>query len=96
MQVVATTRQTHYLSAVATMPLEDLFVVYKGAVPGVGEDDPTMELMVEVRINRLVLFVWAGFALFVLGCLLSIAGSLRPRRRPWSLKAPALPEPPAA
>lgn len=89
LQAMATTRQTHFHAAIMGSPLEDLFVIYKGTIPGSQANDDVMELAIEVRVNHLVSFVWAGFALFTIGCLLSIAGHLIPKKTIAAQKAGA-------
>lgn len=58
-------------AAVIGLPLEDLFVVYRG----LGADDQSLSL--DVRVNPLISFVWIGFALLVLGTAVGLVGRRR-------------------
>lgn len=71
--LVAATQQQKYTAGVVGMPLEDLFVVYRGA----GMNDAGLHL--DVRVNRLVSFVWVGMAFLVAGMCLTVLG---PREAP--------------
>lgn len=80
-QAVATTKQTHFHAAILSQPLEDLFVVFKGtAVSANTADTDTMQLILEVRVNRLIGFVWAGAVLFIAGAVVSAVCGLRQRK----------------
>ncbi|WP_102379105.1 heme lyase CcmF/NrfE family subunit [Raoultibacter timonensis] len=68
-QMVATTQQQHYHASIVHQPLEDLFVVYKGVDSGDG-----WSFALDVRVNPLVSFLWAGFALLVAGSSIAIFG----------------------
>ncbi len=76
----AATSQQKYDAAVAGRIDHDLFVVYRGV-----NDDG--DYSVELRINPLISFVWAGFFLLMIGTALGMFA-----RR----KAPAAPKPHAA
>ena len=73
------TGQQKYEAAVASSIGHDLFAVYRGV-----NDDG--DYSVELRINPLISFVWAGFALLMLGTALGIFA----RRSSVRGKAPAL------
>ncbi len=68
----AATSQQKYDAAVAASPGHDLFVVYRG----VNEDG---DYSVELRVNPLISFVWAGFTLLMIG---TATGLFASRRRP--------------
>ncbi len=69
MKVAAATSQTTLDAAVMTFPSEDLFVVFQGM-----NADGT--LSINVKVNPLILFTWAGGAISTLGIVLAFA----PRR----------------
>ena len=69
-KLVTNTQQTQAVAAVCTTPLEDVFVIYNGV-----DDDGNFS--VDVYINRLILFVWAGFALLLIGALVAACGKGR-------------------
>ncbi|MDO4183001.1 MAG: cytochrome c biogenesis protein CcsA [Coriobacteriia bacterium] len=79
-ELVPTTQQQKLNAAVLGFQLEDLFVVYQGA-----NSDGTA-LSLDVRINRLVSFVWVGFFLLVAGMVISSFG----RRREGAKVKPAV------
>lgn len=64
MQVMESTQQQKLIASVMGFPLEDLFVVYRG----MGVDG---SLSMDVRVNPLISFVWAGFALLMAGALIA-------------------------
>lgn len=67
LQLVEATQQTKSNAAVIGFPEEDLFVVYKGV-------NTNGAFSMNVRVNPLIRFVWAGFALLMLGALLAGVG----------------------
>ena len=69
MKVAAATSQTTLDAAVITFPLEDLFVAFQGL-------NPDGSLSLNVKVNPLILFTWAGGAISTLGIVLAFA----PRR----------------
>ena len=69
MKVAAATSQTTLDAAVMTFPSEDLFVAFQGM-----NADGT--LSINVKVNPLILFTWAGGAISTLGIVLAFA----PRR----------------
>ena len=69
MKVAAATSQTTLDAAVMTFPSEDLFVAFQGM-----NADGT--LSINVKVNLLILFTWAGGAISTLGIVLAFA----PRR----------------
>lgn len=58
-------------AAVISLPLEDLFVVYRGLGASNGG------LSLDVRVNPLISFVWVGFLVLVVGTALSLVGRRR-------------------
>lgn len=76
-QLVSATQQQKLEASVIGFPLEDLFVVYRGVND---EGDFSMD----VRVNPLISFVWVGFALLMVGCLIPLVRQTRraPSRRP--------------
>lgn len=68
-QMVATTQQQHYHASIVHLPLEDLFVVYKGV-----NSDDGWSFALDVRVNPLVSFLWVGFGLLVAGSLIAVLG----------------------
>lgn len=64
-QVAKATMQQKLVAAVLPSPTEDLFVVYRGV-----NDDGNLSM--DVRVNPLINFVWAGFILLMLGTGLSL------------------------
>ena len=66
-QMIPTTQDQKVNAAVISFFDEDLFLVFRGA---------TMQdqLILNVRINPLVSFVWIGFALMMLGTIVSVVG----------------------
>lgn len=66
--MTSSTLQTTSNAAVISQPYEDLFVVFQGMT----EDD---ELSLEVRVNPLISFVWAGIVLMAVGMALSLFGT---------------------
>ena len=70
-QVNMVTNQTKLDAGVEHFFLEDLFVVFSGFTSSAFSDtQPNMVL--EVRINPLVSFVWAGFIMMLVGMFLSL------------------------
>lgn len=65
------TQQQKLNAAVVNLPLEDLFVVYRGL--SVNEDG----LSLDVRVNPLISFVWIGFVVLVLGTGIGLLGRRR-------------------
>jgi cytochrome c-type biogenesis protein CcmF len=65
--LVTPTLQQRLNAAVISAPLEDLFVVYRGVT-----NEGAFSL--EVRVNPLISFVWIGFALLMVGALVSVSG----------------------
>jgi len=70
-----TTTQQRFNAAVISLPTEDLFVVYHGV-------DKDYSFSLDVRVNPLINFVWVGFALLMVGALVSTVG----RRKAKALK----------
>ncbi|ACV21821.1 Cytochrome c-type biogenesis protein CcmF [Slackia heliotrinireducens] len=70
----AYTQQTKLNASIVHKPYEDLFVVYRGV-----SDEG--DLAVDVRINRLIVFVWVGFGLLMLGTFISTLGYLVKRKK---------------
>ena len=66
-----TTQQTKLNASVISLPMEDLFVVYRGV-------DSNNAFVLDVRVNPLISFVWVGFALLMVGMLVSFVGRHRP------------------
>ncbi|MDR0499656.1 MAG: cytochrome c biogenesis protein CcsA [Coriobacteriales bacterium] len=66
-QVVQSTQQQKLIAGVISLPLEDLFVVYKGV-----NNEGAFSL--DVRVNPLISFVWAGFVLLMLGTAIAAFG----------------------
>ena len=73
-QLVSATQQQKLEASVIGFPLEDLFVVYRGVND---EGDFSMD----VRVNPLISFVWVGFALLMVGCLIPLFAKRAERRR---------------
>ena len=72
-QLVSATQQQKLEASVIGFPLEDLFVVYRGVND---EGDFSMD----VRVNPLISFVWVGFALLMVGCLIPLFAKRAERR----------------
>lgn len=70
LKLIANTQQTQAVAAVHTTPLEDVFVIYNGV-----DDDGNFSL--SVYINRLILFVWIGFGVMIVGALIAAFGKGR-------------------
>lgn len=66
-QLTASTQQQKLNASVLGFPTHDLFVVYKG----VNTDG---DFALDVRVNPLISFVWAGFFLLVLGTAIAAFG----------------------
>ena len=66
-QLVQSTQQQKLVASVISFPTEDLFVVYRGVNT---EGDFSMD----VRVNPLISFVWAGFFLLMAGIVVSTFG----------------------
>ncbi len=64
-QVVQSTQQQKLVADVISFPAEDLFVVYRGV-------NAEGAFSLDVRVNPLIGFVWVGFALLMVGSLLSL------------------------
>ncbi len=64
------TNQTKLDAGVQSFVLEDLFVVFSGFSTGSMSALPSMVL--EVRVNPLISFVWVGFGLLLVGMLLAV------------------------
>ena len=62
----------HYL-------LEDLFVVFSGFTSGSIADD-SVRLVLEVRINPLISFVWLGFGLMLVGMVVALFARREPAK----------------
>jgi cytochrome c-type biogenesis protein CcmF len=62
MYTAVATMQTKQIAAVLSLPLRDIFVVFNG-VDGDGR------LVLDVKINPMISWVWGGFALCMLGAL---------------------------
>lgn len=69
-EVVKATLQQKLVASVISFPTEDLFVVYNGA-------NADGNISMDVRVNPLISFVWAGFALLMVGAVLSLFASRR-------------------
>ncbi len=61
------TQQQKLVASVISLPTEDLFVVYRGV-----NDNGAFSM--DVRVNPLIMFVWVGFALLMLGTFVATAG----------------------
>ena len=59
--------QTRLNAAVLSEPLRDIFMVWEGNQPGAEGE----ELSLNVKINPLIWFAWAGFGLLLLGALIA-------------------------
>ena len=66
------TLQQRLDAQVLTMPDHDLFVVYRGV-------NVNGDYSLDVRVNPLILCVWAGFLMLVLGTAIAACGK-RPSR----------------
>ena len=73
-QLAQKTQQQKLVASVISLPTEDLFVVYRGVND---EGDFSMD----VRVNPLISFVWVGFALLMVGCLIPLFAKRAERRR---------------
>ena len=62
-----TTQQTKSNAAIVSFPLHDFFIVYKG-VNSIGQ------FSIDVRVNPLINFVWAGFGLLLAGGAIAALG----------------------
>lgn len=72
-QMIATTQQHQLHAAVLSMPLEDLFVVYRG----VNSTEEGPALILDASIHPLIGCVWIGFVTLTIGGMLSALGCLR-------------------
>ncbi|MCI2241553.1 heme lyase CcmF/NrfE family subunit [Adlercreutzia faecimuris] len=72
-QMVKATMQTKQIASVISFPLEDLFVVYRGA-----SSDGALSM--DVRVNPLISLVWVGFGLIVAGGLVALLARRSARR----------------
>lgn len=84
-QLVSATQQQKLEASVIGFPLEDLFVVYRGV-------NDKGDFSMDVRVNPLISFVWVGFALLMVGCLIPLFAKRAERRR----GGPAVGDVPAA
>ncbi len=75
LKLIANTQQTQAVAAVHTTPLEDVFIIYNGV-----DDDDNFSL--SVYINRLILFVWIGFGVMIVGALIAAFGKGRSKLAP--------------
>ena len=66
-QLVQSTQQQKLVAGVISFPTEDLFVVYKG----VNKDG---DFSMDVRVNPLILYVWIGFGLLMVGIAVATLG----------------------
>ncbi|MDR1013500.1 MAG: cytochrome c biogenesis protein CcsA [Coriobacteriales bacterium] len=73
-ELVEATQQRKPLAAVLSAPLEDLFVVYNGV-------NDEGDLSLSAFVNPCISFVWAGFALLMLGTAIAALGRFRPRTK---------------
>ncbi|OUO88974.1 cytochrome C assembly protein [Gordonibacter sp. An230] len=73
-QLVQSTQQQKLVASVISFPTEDLFVVYRGVNT---EGDFSMD----VRVNPLISFVWAGFFLLMAGVVVSTFGRRGAKRK---------------
>ncbi|MCI9495570.1 MAG: cytochrome c biogenesis protein CcsA [Adlercreutzia mucosicola] len=64
-QLVGATQQQKLEASVIGFPLEDLFVVYRGV-------NDAGDYSMDVRVNPLISFVWVGFGLLMVGCLVPL------------------------
>ena len=64
-QLVGATQQQKLEASVIGFPLEDLFVVYRGV-------NDAGDYSMDVRVNPLISFVWVGFGLLMVGCLIPL------------------------
>ena len=87
-QLVQTTQQQKLVADVISFATEDLFVVYRGV-------NAEGAFALDVRVNPLILFVWAGFGLIMLGGLVAMFAKRAGRAReeePVKLAEPAAAE----
>jgi cytochrome c-type biogenesis protein CcmF len=63
--VVAATQQQKLEASVISLPLKDLFVVYRGV-------NDNEDFSMDVRVNPLISFVWVGFGLLMAGALMAV------------------------
>ena len=87
-QLVQTTQQQKLVADVISFATEDLFVVYRGV-------NAEGAFALDVRVNPLILFVWAGFGLIMLGGLVAMFAKRAGRGReeePVKLAEPAAAE----
>lgn len=73
------TQQTKLNASVIGFATEDLFVVYRGV-------NDAGQLSMDVRVNPLVRFVWAGFGLLMLGTLIAMVGRRLPKAQAATAK----------
>ncbi|MCL2750362.1 MAG: cytochrome c biogenesis protein CcsA [Coriobacteriia bacterium] len=66
-QYVQSTGQQMLHAGIISFPTEDLFVVYWG-------DSEFGEISLDVRVNPLILFVWIGFGLLMVGTAIAALG----------------------
>lgn len=83
MQLLPETQQTKANTAILGFADEDLFVVYQGVNSASGY------FSMIVRVNPLIRFVWAGFALLMAGVAIAALGRRTPRS---ATEAEVLPE----
>lgn len=81
MELAPATQQTKANAAIVGQPLEDLFVVYQG-VNDLGY------YSMNLRINPLIRFVWAGFAILMIGVAVAALGRRTPKGKGESESLP--------
>ena len=74
MQMTQKAQEFKLVAATLSLPTEDLFVVFRGT-------SQEGLIVLDVRINPLISFVWAGFILMMIGILMSTLGRRRPGGR---------------
>ena len=88
-QLDAQTQQSKLNASVISTPEHDLFVAYRGV-----SDDGSFAL--DVRVNPLISFVWAGFFILMLGTALAFLGRRGAPASKAAVPASERPEGPAA
>ncbi len=73
-QLAQKTQQQKLVASVISLPGEDLFVVYRGV-----NNDGAFSM--DVRVNPLILLVWVGFGLLMVGVCVATLGRRRASRK---------------